>query len=89
MATVNGSLDNGKHLVLGRVNGFCLSSSNNINNRKVIYMKMNKATALQKIMEIIALPGEEYTDGECLDSIISVLEELGMPIDEEIKKGRK
>lgn len=52
-------------------------------------MIINESTALQQIMEIIALPGEEYNDGECLDLIINVLKELGMPIDEEINKGRK
>lgn len=39
-------------------------------------------------MEIVAMPGEEVTDGECLDMIIFVLEELGMPVHEHIDKAR-
>lgn len=52
-------------------------------------MAISESMALQEIMKIIALPGEEYNDGECLDLIINVLEELGMPIHEEIKKNQK
>lgn len=47
-------------------------------------MAISETMALQKIMEIIATPGEDITDGECLDQIIFILEELGMPIKEEI-----
>lgn len=40
--------------------------------------------ALLEIMEIISMPGEIYSDGDCLDMIINVLEEAGLPIKEEI-----
>lgn len=52
-------------------------------------MGISESMALQEIMKIIALPGEEYSDGDCLDLIINVLEELGMPIHEEITKIQK
>ena len=47
-------------------------------------MAISESMALQKIMEIIATPGEDMNDGECIDQIIFILEELGMPIKEEI-----
>lgn len=52
-------------------------------------MAISESMALQEIMKIIALPGEEYSDGDCLDLIINVLEELGMPIHEEIENSKK
>lgn len=52
-------------------------------------MSYSESSALREIMKIIALPGEQYTDGECLDLIIEVLKELGMPIDEEIDRQRE
>ncbi len=29
------------------------------------------------IIEAIQLPGEDYTDGECLDEVIRIIEEAG------------
>jgi len=40
-------------------------------------------------MEIISMPGEIYSDGDCLDMIIHVLEEAGLPIKEEIARMEK
>lgn len=45
--------------------------------------------ALLEIMEIISMPGEIYSDGDCLDMIIHVLEEVGLPIQEEITRKQK
>jgi len=45
---------------------------------------ITESEALQKIMNIIATPGEDMTDGECIDQVIFILEELGMPIKEKI-----
>lgn len=45
---------------------------------------ITESEALQKIMNIIATPGEDMTDGECIDQIVFILEELGMPIKEKI-----
>ena len=39
-------------------------------------MAISESMALQKIMEIIATPGEDMNDGECIDQIIFILEEL-------------
>lgn len=50
---------------------------------------ISQEMALLKIMETVALPGELFTDGDCLDMIIHILEELGMPINEEINRVRK
>ncbi|MDA0753915.1 MAG: hypothetical protein O3A49_04490 [Candidatus Marinimicrobia bacterium] len=47
-------------------------------------MAISESMALQQIMKIIATPGEDMNDGECIDQIIFILEELGMPIKEEI-----
>jgi len=47
-------------------------------------MAISETMALLKIMEIIATPGDDMSDGECIDQIIFILEELGMPIKEEI-----
>lgn len=52
-------------------------------------MSYSESSALREIMKVIALPGEQYTDGECLDLIIEVLKELGLPIDEEIDRQRE
>ena len=45
---------------------------------------ITESEALQKIMNIISTPGEDMTDGECIDQVIFILEELGMPIKEKI-----
>lgn len=47
-------------------------------------MTKSESMALLEIMEIISMPGEIYSDGDCLDMIINVLEEAGLPIKEEI-----
>jgi len=52
-------------------------------------MTMSESSALLHIMKIIATPGEEMNDGEILDQIIFILEELGMPVQEEISAARK
>lgn len=52
-------------------------------------MTISESAALLQIMKIIATPGEEMNDGEVLDQIIFILEELGMPIKEEISAARK
>jgi hypothetical protein len=51
-------------------------------------MAMTESQALLKIMKAVATPGELANDGECLDEIIFILEELGMPVQEEINKAR-
>ncbi len=51
-------------------------------------MAMSESEALFKIMKAVSIPGEESTDGECIDIIIWILEELGMPVKEEIDKAR-
>lgn len=51
-------------------------------------MAMTESEALLKIMKTVAIPGEETTDGECLDMVIFILEELGMPVQQEINKAR-
>jgi len=45
---------------------------------------ITESESLQKIINIIATPGEDMTDGECIDQVIFILEELGMPIKEKI-----
>lgn len=40
---------------------------------------MNKDELATEIIRIIAQPGEEATDGECLDEILSLLESEGYP----------
>jgi len=55
-----------------------------LTNKKGIFMAISETMALLKIMEIIATPGDDMSDGECIDQIIFILEELGMPIKEEI-----
>jgi len=52
-------------------------------------MAISESAALRHIMKIIATPGEEMNDGEVLDQIIFILEELGMPVQEEISAARK
>lgn len=52
-------------------------------------MTISESAALLQIMKIIATPGEEMNDGEVLDQIIFILEELGMPVQEEISAARK
>lgn len=49
-------------------------------------MRTRETSALLKIMEIVCLPSDQYSDGECLDMIIDVLDQIGMPIKEEISK---
>jgi len=51
-------------------------------------MTITESQALLKIMKAVATPGELATDGECLDEIIFILEELGMPVQQEINKAR-
>lgn len=52
-------------------------------------MTKSESMALLEIMEIVSLPGELYTDGDCLDMIINVLEEVGLPVEQEITRMRK
>jgi len=52
-------------------------------------MAISESAALRHIMKIVATPGEEMNDGEVLDQIIFILEELGMPVQEEISAARK
>jgi len=52
-------------------------------------MTKSESMALREIMEIISMPGEIYSDGDCLDMIIHVLEEVGLPIKEEIARMEK
>lgn len=52
-------------------------------------MTKSESMALLEIMEIISMPGEIYSDGDCLDMIIHVLEEVGLPIQEEITRKQK
>lgn len=52
-------------------------------------MAISESAALRHIMKIVATPGEEMNDGEVLDQIIFILEELGMPVREEISAARK
>lgn len=40
-------------------------------------------------MEIVSIPGEISNDGECLDMIIALLEELGLPVQQEIERMRR
>ena len=40
-------------------------------------------------MEIVSIPGEISNDGECLDMIIALLEELGLPVKQEIERMRR
>lgn len=52
-------------------------------------MTKSESMALLEIMEIVSLPGELYSDGDCLDMIIHVLEEIGLPVNEEISRMQK
>lgn len=52
-------------------------------------MTISQSMALLKIMEIVSIPGEISNDGECLDMIISLLEELGLPVKQEIERMRR
>ena len=38
---------------------------------------MRKSKMVKLIIEAIQLPGEDYTDGECLDEVISIIENAG------------
>ena len=38
---------------------------------------MRKSKMVKLIIEAIQLPGEEYTDGECLDEVITIIEKAG------------
>jgi len=49
-------------------------------------MAKSESMALLEIMEIVSMPGEIYSDGDCLDMIINVLEEAGLPVKEEMKR---
>ena len=49
----------------------------------------SESMALLEIMEIVSLPGELYSDGDCLDLIINVLKDLGLPVMEEITRNQK
>ena len=51
-------------------------------------MTISQSLALLKIMEIVSIPGEISNDGECLDMIIALLEELGLPVKQEIERMR-
>jgi len=46
-------------------------------------MSKSETMALLEIMEILALPGELYSDGLVLDEIISIIIEMGLPFAEE------
>jgi hypothetical protein len=46
-------------------------------------MSKSQNMALIQIMELLALPGELYSDGLVLDEIISIIKEIGLPFDEE------
>jgi len=46
-------------------------------------MSKSETMALLEIMEILALPGELYPDGEVIDTIISIIKEMRLPFDEE------
>ena len=57
---------------------------------------MDDKELIWEIMKVIKLPGEYYTDGECLDEVIKLIEEAGYNFDweafreENLKnKGRK
>ena len=52
-------------------------------------MTISQSMALLKIMEIVSIPGEISNDGECLDMIIALLEELGLPVKQEIERMRR
>lgn len=49
-------------------------------------MTKSESMALLEIMEIVSMPGEMCSDGDCLDMIINVLEEVGLPVKEEMKR---
>ena len=38
---------------------------------------MKKKKMVKLIIEAIQKPGEEYTDGECLDEVIEIIEKAG------------
>jgi hypothetical protein len=38
---------------------------------------MRKKKMVKLIIEAIQKPGEEYTDGECLDEVINIIEKAG------------
>lgn len=50
---------------------------------------ISQQMALLQIMETVALPGELFNDGECIDMIIQILEEVGMPVKDEIARVRE
>jgi len=52
-------------------------------------MTKSESMALLEIMEIVSMPGEIYSDGDCLDMIIHVLEEVGLPVKQEITRMQK
>jgi hypothetical protein len=38
--------------------------------------------AIEEIVDVITIPGEDITDGECIDAIWSVLKTLGYDLSE-------
>jgi hypothetical protein len=38
---------------------------------------MRKSKMVKLIIQAIQLPGEDYTDGECLDEVIEIIERAG------------
>ena len=38
---------------------------------------MRKSKMVKLIIQAIQLPGEDYTDGECMDEVIAIIERAG------------
>jgi hypothetical protein len=45
--------------------------------------------AIEQIVDIITIPGEHITDGECIDAIWPILETLGYDLSEIQEQKRK
>jgi hypothetical protein len=75
----------GKYDMVGFVKTFNLyEMADKIENETKDYKK-----ALDEIAEAICIPGEEASDGECLDSVFSILEKIGYNIEEMLKRAEE
>jgi hypothetical protein len=55
-------------------------------NQKAI---LSESMALRTIQDIISIPGEYITDGECVDAIIDVLKIVGIDVVAEMEARQK
>jgi hypothetical protein len=55
-------------------------------NKKAI---LSESMALRTIQDIISIPGEYVTDGECVDAIIDVLKIVGIDVVADMREKQK